>query len=549
MVRVVGVDVLVIGSGVAGLYAAIETSRHGVDVTLVSKSLLGRGGCSRMAAVFYSRHLPLTSSELEQDFQRQMQDMGYGLAEKCVMKRIIESGPEFARELEQMGIYWRRGLDDKIIIFPHPRYYVFASMHGETGARIVTCLRDEFLRRGITYLEETMVTSLLTYGGEVVGATALSLSNGEFFVIRAKAVILATGHAGGYLWRYSTATRDVCGDGVAMAYKVGTELIDLEMQTWHSSDQLWPESARRLVHQFIPIYPPIPGGHLLNVKGERLMPSERLTSKDTWVMAVWEQMKKGLTDKREGIFLSYRHLDEKDLKMLEDHYFIYSTIKKLGYDVPKDLVPVGTSAHTTNGGIRINELGETSVPRLYAAGGVCGNNFPVMHSGLWGGKVCSKQASNLARNSGVPKLDWKQIRNEEKRVFNLLRMKTSGGLSPAQIKRKIRNLMWDKMWFVKNERDMKEALGEIRKIRREAKRKMGLNSVTKIYNHEWVDALDVFFMLDVSELMIAASLMRKESRGCFQREDYQKTDEENWSKHIVLKLENGSLKAYTVPIG
>ena len=128
-------------------------------------------------------------------------------------------------------------------------------------------------------------------------------------------------------------------------------------------------------------------------------------------------------------------------------------------------------------------------------------------------------------------------------------MKTSGGLSPAQIKRKIRNLMWDKMWFVKNERDMKEALGEIRKIRREAKRKMGLNSVTKIYNHEWVDALDVFFMLDVSELMIAASLMRKESRGCFQREDYQKTDEENWSKHIVLKLENGSLKAYTVPIG
>lgn len=539
-------DILVIGGGVAGMTAAIEASKQGVDVLLVNKGIVGKSGASCFASsLSYSFPFdPPDSVELAlKDF---VIGENYYLIDQEIAKAVLTEAQSIGRYLETMGILWRRHPDGSLYQDARKNIkkgMVYSIMRGETGKSVLDVLRDEILHKEIDLLEETAATSLLTLNGEAAGATALDYLNGKFIVIQAKSVILATG-PGGNFWTYCTEPKEQTGDGLAMAYRVGAELIGIEMNRYWLSAMKLPESWTRisgavssqLATQNASISP-----KFYNSRGQQLkLPGDQAAR----IMALYKET----GTLREGLYCSYR---DADIKLLEDYWYYLRYLKKLGIDLTKDLIECQVIPHTMCGGVRVNVRTETNVPGLYCTGGIAGiyiADTGLVNSiclGRWSADYASKRAQEIEK----PEFNWQQIEKEEKRVFSLLiRKDDSGHPTPAQIKKRIREIMWNDMHFMKNRQGMEAALIELQKIRKEAVPKMQLATDTRRYNYGLVEALEVMNMLDVCELIIKVSLFRRESRGTFQREDYPEIDNKNWLKNIIVKLEGGEPKMYTVPV-
>lgn len=548
MTEVLGTDVLVVGGGMAGAYAAIQTAKQSVDVLLITKGLLGKSGCSVNAACF-TRPDKYVPPDNMKNHLKALVAVGGGacvpLGNQEILKDIIEKGEEIVAELEEMGVYWRRfsdgsvvkcgsGLDNRGRIV-QPRG-IISPKYGITGKNIMDILRREVIRRGIHFLEEVTLTRLLTKNGRVVGATVLDYKNGDFFAIRAKAVILATG-SGGYLWRRFSGSNEVTIEGHVLAFNAGAELIDLEIMTWHFADVAWPQAWRRLQMYPIPLPVTCDVPRWYNSKEERFMEKLETATKARQAMAAANQ--------RGGYYASYKHIDPK---LLDEYWAQLPFLKKLGIDVTKDLVECEMSAHSMHGGIRINKRCETNVVGLYVAGSASGVFYPTLFECGWGGITSAKYASSFVREIDETELNWKQVEKEEKRVIGMLHTKPRDGYSPAQIKTKIRNIMFDKVHYIKSERRLNEALSDLSRVEDDLVPKMRLESDTKRFNYEWVEALEVPDMVKAAELVIEFCRFRKETRGAFVREDYPETDNENWLKNIIGKIENGTMKLYTLPV-
>ncbi|MEM3525906.1 MAG: FAD-binding protein [Candidatus Jordarchaeaceae archaeon] len=564
--RIVDTDLLIIGSGCAGLWAAIIAKKRGIDPLVITKGFLSRSGCSRMSGIHFAPNDPKSCESLLDKGTPYHLGTHLVLVDHNILQRIQNYSPFVVSELDEAGYYFRRidgNLATDDLGFPVPL------RSGSGGMTLMDTLYQQTLKLGINFIEETMATSLLINNGNCVGATALNYAKGEFLVIRAKATVLATGHVG-YVYRYTTQSREVTGDGIAMAYRAGAELINMEFQHWHMNDTLYPESARRACHN-TPIWiESIYGKELLKKLGvdkwnlgprkashefidedgknilQELAKLARTKdifhSTDVQVEVARRYGKRG---ELKRTFLRYNRamLDAVDLS---EYYFYYKFFTKF-YDLKNEDVPVGTSAHTHSGGVRINERSETTIPGLYAAGGVAGI-YPTTNACQWGGMNAVVHAIERIKDMKTPDLDWNQINNEYERVNSFLRLKSNDGYTPAQMKRKIRDLMWDKMWIIKTVAGMEEALKNIREMRERLVPQMGLEYTEKTGNLTWAEALEVINMIDVCELMILASLTRKESRGCFYVMDYPEPDDENWIKNIVIKRgEDGKPEVKVIP--
>lgn len=479
-----------------------------------------------------------STEEVEEEVKREFNQLGPNLklGDQRLLKEIAAYSAVAARELEAMGIYWKRYPDGKLATTGPATLYPVACQQGETGPRVMDVLLGEVMRRPIDYKQQVIATSLLMSDGQCVGSTAIDIPTGKFIAVKAKAVILATGHAGGYLWRFSTATRDCVGSGVLMAYDVGAEIVNLEFQQWHSHDNAVPESARRLVHHAGAVFDH-QGAQLVTKEGRSISEEieAKAKSKDLMHNPSATRMVAETYGRREALRVSYRHLDKK---WLDEFYYQHPVLEKFGYDVTKDTIPVGTNAHTTAGGVRIDLNAESTVPGLYAAGGATGV-YPTVTSCLWAGNAAAVSASARAKTIPEPRIDNDQLAAEKLRVTSFLRPRRGNEAAPAHLKRIIRDVMWDGMWYLKSQQGMEKALAELRQIRQEVVPNMGLESLNPAYNTAWIDSLDVVSMLDLCELIILASLMRKESRGCFQRLDYPDTDDKDWFKRIVIRRKGG----------
>ena len=549
MPKFIDTDVVVVGGGAAGAHAALAAHADGLNVLLIVKGFLGRSGCS-----IFAGNLQLVTAKSPEEEMKWLEVRakysGFYLVDQDYVRRANRyTASVFYPEIERKGLYLRRNAEGNFVTNKGRASNVWAPCQGFSGVFVMEILRKEILAKRIPLLQETMATSLLTKDGQAVGITAFDIVTGEFIVVRAKSVIIATGPSN-YLATRSTATREQCANGFAMAYRAGVQMQNLEIQWWHASDIARPKSMMRL-H----IYPnPMPA----TAETVRLYNSDRemffeqgmhpmaMSPYSLQLKHLYRQVKNGKASWHGGFYAGYTHMDTQ---VMEEYSSLTPSLKRLGFDISKDLIECGITWHMTQGGIRTNlETMESSLPGLYAPGGVGSHGVGTLSFVSYDGSVAAGNAGINARTKPYPGIDEGQIAKEEQRVLSRLREVPRSGYRPTAIKKRIRQVMWEKMGYVKNATQMRAALADIAEIRAKMLPAMGLETSSRTWNYDWVDALDVDDMLDICEATILSSLERQESRGPFFREDYPYVDNKDWLKHTVITHTESGVKIEHVPV-
>ena len=548
MAEVFETDVLVIGGGAAGTNAAIKAAHRGAKVTLVVKGLLGKSGCSIFAA--FTPYFQKTSEELRRNRWRFMiRYYNHYLADQEYCGRLEDfMCDEFYPDLERLGVYWRRKAEGGLEMIEARTRSLVAHKQGATGPIMMDKRRREVLRRGIPVHEECAVTSLLTDGERVVGATVLDYCRGKYFVIHAASTIIATGHSD-YLATRATGTREQSADGISMALRAGAEVANLEIQWWHVSDVLAPKSWMRYHIYPNPLMGTLETSRLYNSNGDVFY--EQKTHSPGAAAPYTEQLRRlalevigGRARFDGGYHSGYDHISAETTNTYQHQAKIWS---KLGLDVGKDRLECGITWHMRHGGINLDaERMATSVPGLYAAGGVGCHYFGGVGPASYDGKVAGEAAAESAQTNGRKALPQQALAAEEQRVFGFLRTGPNGP-RPIQAKLRVRQIMWE-LGYIKNERNMQAALGRLQEVREDMVPHLSLQSTSRNWNTGWMDALDTCSMLDACEAMVRSGLNRKESRGPFYREDYPYVDNENWLCRNVLKRVDGEWQSRVQPI-
>jgi succinate dehydrogenase flavoprotein subunit len=533
--RTLEADVVVIGGGSAGVYAALKVQAEGLRVLQVVKGFLGRSGASIFAG---NLQLQKTRDPVEEEKfvgVRARYGSSY-LNDQDYIKRACRFTEDvFFPEMERRGLYIRRDQQGELVTSSdRAGGYVWAPNQGFSGTMIMELLRKDVLARKVPLLQETMVTSLLVTEEQVVGVTALDIVRGELIVIRAKAVIIATG-PGNYLATRSTATREQCGNGFAMAYRAGAQMQDLEMQWFHASDIAAPKAWMRL--HLYPNPMPVTDKTLRLYGTDRMMFFEQsmypLVKQPYYLQLrrLYKEVQKGNARWNGGFYGGYTHIEPE---IMENYSYQTQFFKHLGIDINKELIEVGTTWHLTFGGIRTNtHTFASSLAGLYAPGGVGSHGVGSITYVAYDGTVAAEQSCERARRMALLPLPEEQVQREARRLQGHLKAKGDDGLLPAQVKKRIREIMTEKMGYVKSESRMASALEDLSEVRERMLPRMGLGSTTRNWNYDWVETLDAEDMLDVCELTIRMSMQRKESRGYFFREDYPYIDNRNWLTHTV----------------
>lgn len=558
-------DVLVIGGGVAGARAAYDANRAGLSVTMVIKGLLGKSGCSIFAGNLNyfappkdDTGAPPPEATAEAEELRVRRTMAFlakythYLGDQEYMRNASGwSQREFFDWIESRGIYILRDDDGEIITDLPRRTQAWAVQMGMSGTVVMDMLRKLIFGTGVRVLEQTTATRLMTRDGEVVGATALDYASGRFFAIRAKAVILATGHSN-YMSLRATGTRDGSASGWVLAYEAGAKIQNIEMQWHHASDMAYPATWMRL-H----LYPnPLPGtehrSQLFNANGEMFFDGNWLPENPVPYIMQLKHLAKEVDAGRArldgGYYSNFRHVERRSL----DHYIYQSQFaKKVDIDLSEEMYENAVTWHMNVGGVRVNGLTmESDVPGLLAAGSVTalvtGGLANSMFEGLTAAETAARRVESTPR---LHELDATQLAAEVGRVFGLLRTEPGQGLLSGQVKKRIRRAMWEHMNYIKTEASMMSAQAELDRIEAEDLPRMRMNTDTRNFNYDWVEALDAVDMLKALQMQVRFSLHRKESRGCFYRRDYPVTDNRSWLKHLVGQRDgSGELGLELLPV-
>src|SRR4051812_34678337 len=371
-------DVLIIGSGGAGMYAAIEAARAGCSVLLADRSLIGRGGATVMAQMTVAVALGSETPDHWSFHYNDTLEAGRGLCDERLARLLCKEGPACIREMENWGIGWARkdGRITQAFAPGHDRPRCAYVDFLNTGPAVSKTLRGAVTRsKGIRKAGDLVVVDLVQAGGEVTGAVAWHMSSGAPVTIAAKATIVATGGLT-RLYRRNSASANMGGDGYALALRAGTELIDMEFVQFFPIGHLAP----RLVGMDPIMWDPFRyklGGRLLNGAMEeftaRYGSSEDgryVLARDVATYAISKEVEAGRGSPHGGAWLSFEHVPEKNLRAAFGP--VIDRLAKNGIDLTRMPVEVAPIAHYHMGGIRVNAKLETSVSGLFAAGEAVG---------------------------------------------------------------------------------------------------------------------------------------------------------------------------------
>ncbi len=533
-------DILIIGAGLAGLRAAVAAADvdNKLDIAVISKhhplrshSVCAQGGTGAVTNEKDSFDLHAYDTVKGADF----------LADQDVVEFFVRRAPGEIVLTEHWGCPWSRTKEGKIDQrafggHTYPRACFAADM---TGFHEMQALYGKATTyANLKFYDEWFVTSIIVENNTVTGLTAIEMKTGVMSTFKAKAIIMASG---GHerIYEFTTFSHTTTGDGMAMAYRAGAALEDMEFVQFHPTGLVPPgvlitEGARG------------EGGYLLNSKGERFMKRyapEKMELAPRDVVSRAEQ-----TEILEGrglqgpygpyIALDLRHLGEA--KITERLPLIRDVAVQLGgVDPVKEPIPVRPAAHYSMGGIKANINTETPIAGLYAAGecsclSLHGANRLGTNSTsecLVFGAVSGEHAAKYALKAGFHEFPQEKPAAEEKRVFNQI-LGSEGTEKVATIRETMKHIMNEKAWIYRRGDQLETGLKEIRQLKQRFKN-IKVEDKSRPFNTGMLNALQLDFMLDLAEVTMVCALPRAESRGAHSRTDYPKRDDQNWLKHTL----------------
>jgi len=535
-IKTISTDVLIIGSGGAGSRAAIEVDDAGLKALIVSKGLSFRSGCTGMAEGGYNAVFKTVDKDdsIEAHIKDTLKGGSYLNDEKLVNILVSES-PKRLIDLENYGALFDRQESGQIDQRPFGgQTYRRTCYQGDrTGAELLNALKEEIIKRDIECIEEVMITSLVTDDDQVIGATGLDLKDSSLIYFKAKSVILASGGAG-QLYPVTSNTFQKNGDGFAIAYRAGANLVDMEQVQFHPTGMVAPESKKGvLVTEAVRAE----GGKLINSEGERFMskyaPEKmELATRDVVARSIYQEIIEGRGTENGGVYLDISHLDDDYIdEKLETMVLQFENV---GVDIKHEPIEVAPTAHHFMGGLKINTDASSSLDNLFGAGEVCGGVHGANRLGGNAladtqvfGKIAGESASKAAKETEL-KTNEEQVNQEASRIEGLIK---KGSIKPQEFKNRIKNLMWEKVAIVRDEKTLNEALKELQEMQKELE---NLDvSDKKQYNNDLMTALEVINMVEICILTVKSAILRRESRGAHYRSDFPETKEE-WKKSIIF---------------
>ncbi len=573
-------DVIIIGAGGAGLRAAIEASAKGVSVGLICKSLLGKahtvmaeGGIAAALANVDER------DGWKVHFADTMRGGQY-LNNWRMAELHAQEAPDRVRELEAWGALFDRTKDGKILQrnFGGHKYPRLAHVGDRTGLEMIRTLQDYGIHQGIEVHMECTIITLLKDGDRVVGAFGYERERGRFKVFKAKAVVLGTGGIG-RAFKITSNSWEYTGEGQALAYHAGAELMDMEFVQFHPTGMVWPPSVRGiLVTEGVRGE----GGILMNKEGKRFMfddipelyrnqtadneeegwkytqgdrnarrPPELLT-RDHVARCIVREIKEGRGSPHQGVFLDISWI-KKRMGNAEEHIkkklpSMYHQFKKLAdIDITKEPMEVGPTTHYMMGGVKVDADTQMSkVPGLFAAGECAAGLHGANRLGgnslsdlLVFGKRAGEFAAKFAKENNQGTINDTQIMEAAKRVLSTFDREK--GDNPFDVQFALQEMMQQLVGIVRIEDEMNRAVEHLKLMRK----RVSTVRVTgnREYNTGWHTAIDLDNLLTVSEAITISALERKESRGAHFREDYPDKDEKNAKFNLIIfKDANGQMQ-------
>jgi succinate dehydrogenase / fumarate reductase, flavoprotein subunit len=571
------VDVLVIGAGGAGLRAAIAARDAGATVALVCKSLLGKAHTVMAEGGVAAALGHVAPDDTWQIHFRDTMVGGKLLNNPKMAELHAQEAPDRVRELERWGAVFDRTADGRILQRPfgghtHPR---LAHVGDRTGLEMIRTLQDRAVRSGIDVYMECTITHLTTGPQRVTGAFGYWRTTGRPILFPAKATVLATGGIG-KAYEITSNSWEYSGDGQALAYEAGAELIDMEFVQFHPTGMVWPPGVRGLL---VTEAVRGEGGILRNKDGERFMwkylPEDRraeyaatdeeatrwvtalsqgkqtdarrppeLSTRDNVARAIYTEVKEGRGSPHGGVFLDISYLPADLVRRKLPS--MYEQFKELAdVDITKGPMEVGPTTHYAMGGIRVDaETGATTKPGLYAAGEVAGGMHGANRLGgnslsdllVFGARTGTAAAAAAAALGPESYVDPVQVADAARALAAPL--ERGSGEDPYAIQRDLQGMMQSLVGIFRIDADLEQALGQLEELR--ARWSNVAVAGGRAYNPGWNLVFELGNLLTVSEAITRSARARTESRGAHSRIDHPATDDATWgNRNTVVRQGRG----------
>ncbi len=558
--RVLNYDVVIIGSGIAGLRALLQflmKSGGQGKAALINKAQMMRAHSVAATGGTAAVLRPEEGDSYELHAWDTIKN-GEFLSDQDAVFKLVEEIPREIYFYDHIGLPWSRRDDGKIaqrILSPHsfPRC---AYAGGWTGFHIVQTLYDNVTKFGNwDGFEECMALDLVVLDGEIAGVTVWDLIGGELYLLKTKAVIIATGGLG-RLFKFTTYSYQTTGDGFAMALRAGIPLKDIEF-IQNNETSLVPSgiligsAARRL------------GGKILNSKGDRFMgkyapDTMEMSPKDVVARAIMTEINEGRGFRGpkglDYVVLDVTHLPEK-IKKVTLSSIREPVMKLTGLDIVDSPIPIRPAAHFSMGGIKTDLNGHTKIAGVWAAGEVAclsihGANRALANSTaectVWG-KITGDEALKRSRKiRSFKDVNPDVFEEKELQILSLLKSKTPGE-SVYELRKELNETLEKHLRVFRNKEGMKKARDKLAELKERFK-KVRLKDSSPYYNLELLAYFELRNMLDLAGAIVESALFREESRGPHYRTDFPHKDDKNWLKHTIVEMTEYGYKLSTEPV-
>ncbi|MBI4204460.1 MAG: FAD-binding protein [Betaproteobacteria bacterium] len=550
-------DILILGSGGAGLFAALHAhqANPGLSITVAVKGLLGKCGCTRMVQGGYNVALAAGDS-IERHFMDTIEG-GKWLPDQELAWTLVSVAVERIRELEnELGCFFDRNPDGTIHQKAFAGQTFDRTVHkGDlTGIEIINRLAEQVWARGIHRLEEHRAVEFIRNkaGDALAGVLMIDVRTGEFVLVQAQAVLLATG-GGPTMYKYHTPSGDKTCDGMAMALRAGLTLRDMEMVQFHPTG-LIAGPHTRITGTIIEEGLRGAGGHLLNGDGERFMhlydKREERATRDIVSRAMFDQMRAGKVGPRGGLYITMRHLDPAMVRKMFKG--MVERCADCGFDLVSGLVDVVPTAHYMMGGVAFKTDCTTDLSGLFVAGedsgGVHGANRlggnGVANSTVFGGIAGDVMPGWVKAHGAYHEPDQSAIDAAIARCAAPLRTR-AGDLNA--IRERLYELMWDDVGIVRDAASLERAEGALDELEAQLDA-TGVDGSSLVFNLTWHDWINLKNLILVSKTIRFAAMAREDSRGAHYRSDYPEVRDLANSRYTCVTWQHGRFEIAMRPV-